>query len=113
MRAALLAAKGSHSGISLAHEVVARIVRERSLLTEGGDRAHDDFRIDAASGLVVKPHPRDGARREIFDHHIHLRDQLANDRFAGFSARIETKAQLAAILLDEVTAALVLDERHR
>ncbi len=71
------------------------------------------FGLILTDGLVIEAHPGDHAGRVIFDQHIHFRDQVTNDGFAVFAARIETEAQLAAILLDEVPTALVLNKWHR
>src|SRR5579875_501195 len=85
---------------------------ERAFLSERRYRAHHDARIQSRNGWIIEAHPADHARREILDDDVDLRDQIAKNRQRFRSFYIETDSELAAILLNVITAAAVFQVRQ-
>ena len=56
--------------------------------------------------------PSDDTRCEIFDQYINLGNEIANDRMPLGGFHIDAQALLAAVLLDEITAAAVAKIRQ-
>jgi hypothetical protein len=111
--AAGLAGHGHDPGVGLADVVEAGEVRQLALLTQTGDRAHDEIGLDRAQGFPVEAEFLHHARGEVLHHHIDLLDQLAAD-FLGFGfAQVHAQGALAAVVLDEVAAAaFALHRQH-
>jgi anti-sigma factor RsiW len=56
---------------------------------------------------------RDHAGREVLDHYVDRGNQIANDRVTKQIFEVDADALLAAVLLNEVTAAAVAEVRRR
>ena len=84
-------------------------MREGTGLAERGDRAHHDSRIEGFEHVVAEAHVADYAGGEILDDDVDLGDKLFDELDAFGLAQIDAHAFLAAILLNEESAALVAD----
>src|ERR1700730_13322936 len=96
-----------HCGVGLRDIVVAGLGGERSGLSEGRDRTHDDARIQGPHGFVIEAHSLDHARRVILNYYINFANQPRDDRMALGLFHIDTEAFFAAVLLDVIGAAAV------
>src|SRR5579885_219949 len=106
-RAVRLSAHRCNSGIGRAQVVEARLVGERAVLTEGGNRAHHGARVQFPDDVVPESQPTDHAGSEVLHDHVGLSDQVSRHRETILGLQADATALLAAIVLTEVTAAAV------
>ena len=97
-------------GKRLGDVIVAGQMRQRTLAAKGRDGAHDDARVELSQRLVVQAASLQDARSIVLNDHIHVRNQRPDQLDCLGLFEIETDALLAAILLDEVDAAAVLEK---
>src|SRR6266446_767010 len=98
-----------HAGECLRDHVVAGLVRERALASEGRERGHDEPRIERLERIVVEAAFLHYVGAEVFDHNIHLGYERAEDLERFRLVEIEAQAFLAPVLLHEIAAASVFD----
>src|SRR2546426_45526 len=77
--AVLLAGHRHQPGASLRGDVERGVLRLRALRAPAGRMAVDDALVERAHIVVAEPELLHDARAEVVDHHIGLRDELADD----------------------------------
>ena len=92
-----LADEAEHAGQRQVVHVVGRIVAVGAVLTEAGERAVDDARVEGADGLVVGAQPLHDARPEALHDDVGVRGQLPEDRLALGGLHVEGHAALVAV----------------
>jgi len=99
----------SHSRVGLRDVVEAGKRAERTGLTEGGYRAHDDLWVAPIHLFPAEPHAADHAGREVLDEHVDLRQERTENLETRRLFRVDADALFAPILLDVVSAAAVAE----
>src|ERR1700678_2590711 len=103
---------GNHARESLRDEIVTDLVGEAAGAAEGGNRSHDQTRIDGAERRIVELLAFEDAGSVVLDDDINFRGERVEKIDARGLGEIETEAFLAAILLNEIGTAAVLDKRQ-
>ena len=74
--------------------IIRSLLTARPTMTEGGDGAIDQPRIDLQQILIAQAQSREGAGAEIFHQHIGAHDQLAENLARRFLLQIKRHAPL-------------------
>ena len=83
----------------LADRIEARPVAVRTAGAVGGDGGQHDARVQRRQRGVVQPQLAQRGRRQVGDHHVGARDQLAHDAPAGVAGQVQRQAALVAVHL--------------
>jgi hypothetical protein len=92
-----LGIQAHHAGGRLGDEVVRARARERAVLTEPGNAAVDQPRVQPLHRLVAEPQPGHHAGAEVLDQHVGAGDEFARDAAVGLVVQVERDAALAAV----------------
>src|SRR5262249_47701106 len=92
--------------------IVARAVRERSVLPECRDRTHDNLRVKCPDRLVAESQPPDHPWCIILHDHIDLRYEVSDDLHRLGVLQVQAQTLLAQILLDVVRTPPIPNVRY-
>ena len=110
------AGDGHEPAHPLHHLVDARAVAVGTGLSEAGNAAIDDARIDGFDALVVDPEAMFHVGAHVFEDDVGLRGQLHEDRLALRRFEVERQGALVAMQVDavgtEAVAGIILGVRH-
>ena len=107
-RPAPLAGHFVEPGIRLRDVVVAGNVRQRPGLPERRNRTHDKAWVEFLQHVVGETEPAHRTRTVVFDHHVHVGNQVADDLAPLIGLEVDAQALFADVVLDEIAAAALL-----
>ncbi len=107
-----LANHAQNARIRASDEIVAGTIRQRAMLSEGGNRAHDEPGVERLHRFIAEAETTDYAGRIVLDQDIDLWNQFLDNPSRSRISEIEAQTFFATILLDVVGAAPVAKVRH-